>query len=333
MLDASSPSTGLAWLPLISARLDGLLASPFSLGYNISRGIAMPFPGRGAVGEPTAFAVAFLARALATGTPCCASVDWLLAMRTADEFVLGFPSRLPDGTWVRPAGWGTQAGHAFLWGDDQFMSAALLCRLARAGAPRAAEYLRTVTTSALTNARLAQDSASGLFPHGFNTLTNTSSCCTWGRANGWVAMALVELLWALEPSAPERVHVLDVFTRLVTGAIAVQSADGRWHQVLDAPSTFLETSASAMLVFALATGVTEGWLPHAVFAPAATRGWAGLTRAVDLSDGTVTGICEGTPVLLTVAAYNARTTFYNSSQSGLGAVFRAALAVAAMASR
>ena len=168
---------------------------------------------------------------------------------------------------------------------------------------------------------------SGLFPHGFNTLTNESSCCAWGRANGWVAMSLVELLWALPQGAAERPAVLGAFSRLAGGLLQAQDAtDGRWHQVLDDSSTFLETSATAMFTFALATGIVEGWLPRATYGGPVGAAWAGLLRAVR-QDGSVDGICQGTPVELDVAAYNSRTTFYNMSDPGLGAVFRAAMAV------
>jgi hypothetical protein len=44
------------------------------------------------------------------------------------------------------------------------------------------------------------------------------------------------------------------------------------------------------------------------------------------ADGTVNGICVGTGVLTSVAAYNARPTTYLQASPGLGAVFRSALA-------
>lgn len=301
----------------VSAYMD-LYLEPGGYAYNVTHGVEMPYTG--AVGEPTSFAVAYLARARN-------ATDWAVATLTADTYVMAYPYRLPDGTFVRPGGWGAQPGHAFLWGDDQFMALALLCRLVRAKAPRSPAYLAVAVSNALTNAARAQQPASGLFPHGFNTLNNESSCCVWGRANGWVAMSLVELLWALPQDAPQRPQVLAVFARLSQGLAGTQEAgDGRWHQVMDDPSTFLETSSSAMFTFALATGVVEGWIPRAQYQGTVLAAWTGLLRAVG-EDGTVAGICQGTPVEPNVAAYNSRTTFYNMSDPGLGAVFRAAMAI------
>lgn len=322
MYEASSPALGMNWSAVIGAHLDSWLSTKGSYPYNISRGILMPYTG--AVGEPTAGSLAYLARAQAAGEGF-SSVDMQIALATAEIYIMEFPSRLPDGTFARPDGWPGVSGDLFLWGDDQFMALSLLCRLARAGAGNASAYLATSVENALANAHYAQ-LPSGLFPHGWSYPAGVASCCAWGRANGWVAMSLVEVLLALPAASASRPAVLAVLKRLLDGAVAVQSpSDGRWHQVLDVPSTFLETSASAMFLFAMATSVSEGWLPRATYGAAIDLAWAGLTKAVD-ADGTVSGICAGTPVEPDVAAYESRPTGYNTSQSGLGAVFRAALA-------
>ena len=319
LYEAAEISSDLNFTSQLDPWLD-LYLQPNGYAYNVTHSIPMPYTG--AVGEPTSFAVAYAARARS-------SEDRAVATMTADVYMLAYPYRLVDGTFVRPNGWGNEEGSSFLWGDDQFMALALLCRLSRAGAPNSEAYLTVSVTNALTNAARAQNSG-GLFPHGFNTLTNESSCCVWGRANGWIAMSLVEVLHALPPTAPARPAVLSVFVRLAEGIANTQNVtDGRWHQVLNETSTFLETSATAMFTYALATGVREGWLPRSRFAAIANAGWAGITKAVR-ADGEVDGICEGTPVLLTVAQYDERTTFYNASNSGLGAVMLAAMAVARM---
>jgi rhamnogalacturonyl hydrolase YesR len=319
LYEAAHISPDLNFTTQLDTWLDFYL-QPNGYAYNVTHSIPMPYTG--AVGEPTSFAVAYAARARS-------AEDIAVATMTADKFMMAYPYRLSDGTFVRPNGWGNEQGSSFLWGDDQFMALALLCRLSRAGAPNAAAYLSVSITNALTNAIRAQNS-NGLFPHGFNTLTNESSCCVWGRANGWIAMSLVEVLQALSPNAPSRPAVLSVFTRLAEGIANTQDVtDGRWHQVLNETSTFLETSATAMFTYALATGVREGWLPRTRFAAIANAGWVGINQAVR-ADGQVDGICEGTPVLLTAAQYNERTTLYNQSTSGLGGVMLAAMAISRM---
>ena len=41
-----------------------------------------------------------------------------------------------------------------------------------------------------------------------------------------------------------------------------QAPEGGWRQVIDAPESWVETSATAMFVYAIARGVREGWLHH-----------------------------------------------------------------------
>ncbi len=72
-------------------------------------------------------------------------------------------------------------------------------------------------------------------------------------------------------------------------------------------------------------GVINGWLPHADYDAVVRLAWVGLAGQV-ADDGTVSGICEGTGILTSVAEYAARATPYAVSSPGLGGVFRATLA-------
>ena len=213
------------------------------------------------------------------------------------------------------------------------MGTALLCRLAQTPgfpAAKARAYVDAVAAQMVLFAAHVQDPATGLFRHGFNAATNDSSCCRWGRANGWIMMAHAEVVGALAavaPAHPLLAEVLRVWRLHVAGVVALHpaGADGRWHQVLDEPSTFLETSVTSMTVFSLATGIAGGWLDKA-YAPVLRAAWAGVAAAVG-ADGVVDGICSGTGIGDTVAFYEARPTDYNASDPGLGAVFRAAIAI------
>lgn len=140
---------------------------------------------------------------------------------------------------------------------------------------------------------------------------------------------VVQALATVDPAHPSLPAVLAIWRRHAAGLAALQApGDGRFHQVLDDASTYLETSVTAMTLYSLATGVRGGWLDRATFAPVIEAAWAGLAAAVD-ADGTVTGICTGTGIGTDVAFYEARPTAYNISAPGLGSVFRAAVAYAA----
>lgn len=59
--------------------------------------------------------------------------------------------------------------------------------------------------------------------------------------------------------------------------IHLQDGTGLWHNLLDQPRSYLETSASAIFVYSIAKGVNEGWLSH-IYGSAALAGWNALVQ-------------------------------------------------------
>ena len=57
--------------------------------------------------------------------------------------------------------------------------------------------------------------------------------------------------------------------------MARQGADGLWHQLLDHPESFTESSCSAMFTYCLLKAAREGWV-DATAAGHGRRGWVGL---------------------------------------------------------
>ncbi len=215
---------------------------------------------------------------------------------------------------------------SFLWGDDQFMGLTLMARLAAVTMNKT--LINTAVKQAINFAKYMREPADGLYSHGYNLADNRRSCCKWGRANGWGMLSHVELLKSVEAFQDLRntsayQQLLGLFQDHSRAVAAVQAPDGRWHQVLNESSTFLETSASAMFLSSLARGVRYHWLDAERYLPVLRRAWVGLNKAVK-DDGTVTGACIGTGILTSVEAYNERPTPYLTPlDSGLGAVLYA----------
>jgi unsaturated rhamnogalacturonyl hydrolase len=152
------------------------------------------------------------------------------------------------------------------------------------------------------------DAATGLFYHGWdesrtqgwaNPATGNSPSF-WGRAIGWYAMALVDVLDYLPADHPGRAKVLDILNRLAAGVAKYQDpASGLWWQVMDQggrEGNYLEASGCSMFVYALAKGINRGYLARDVYQPVVLKGYAGLVnRLVKVDpDGQVslTQICE-----------------------------------------
>ena len=123
-----------------------------------------------------------------------------------------------------------------------------------------------------------RDSGTGLFYHGWDESrlqrwANPDTGCSphfWGRAIGWYAMAIVDVLDTLPAAHPERDRISAILGRLVSAVARVQDqASGVWYQILDQgerPGNYLESSASCMFVYAIAkacgaaTSMRVGWM-------------------------------------------------------------------------
>jgi unsaturated rhamnogalacturonyl hydrolase len=86
----------------------------------------------------------------------------------------------------------------------------------------------------------------------------------WGRAMGWYAMALVDVLDFLPADYEKREQVIFIYKDLVKSIEKYQDPEsGAWYQVLDQgdrDGNYLEGSASAMFVYAIAKGIRKNYL-------------------------------------------------------------------------
>lgn len=89
----------------------------------------------------------------------------------------------------------------------------------------------------------------------------------WGRAMGWYAMALVDVLDYLPEDHAGRDDLIAILQRLAVAVARMQDeASGVWWQVVDQPrreGNYLEASVSCMFTYALARGVRLGYLDSA----------------------------------------------------------------------
>ena len=133
------------------------------------------------------------------------------------------------------------------------------------------------------------DAKTGLNYHGWDAAkiqpwANPQTGCSsnfWGRAEGWYAMALVDVLDYFPTNHPARAQIIATLQKTAAGILKWQDAKTRlWWQVLDAgerKGNYREATASAMFVYALAKGVNQGYLSRD-YIPAITKGYAGIVE-------------------------------------------------------
>jgi len=135
----------------------------------------------------------------------------------------------------------------------------------------------------------ARDASTGLLYHGWDESRQQRwadkatgrSPNFWGRAMGWYAMALVDVLDYFPAQHRGRDSLLAILNRLAAAVKKYQDpASGCWYQVLDKGTekgNYLEASASCMFVYALAKGVRKSYLP-AAYRQVAVKGFAGINK-------------------------------------------------------
>ena len=118
----------------------------------------------------------------------------------------------------------------------------------------------------------AYDTETGLFYHGWDESKTqewadpVTGCSPsfWGRAIGWYAMAIVDVLDHVPSDHPDRNTVISILQKLAQGVTRWQdSANGLWYQVvdkMDSTGNYSESSVSAMLCYTLAKAIRLGYI-------------------------------------------------------------------------
>ncbi len=199
----------------------------------------------------------------------------------------------------------------------------------------------------------ARDEKTGLLYHGWDESkeqkwadkTTGRSPHFWGRAMGWYAMALVDVLDYFPKDHPRRGELIAILNREAAAIEKVQDAKtGVWWDILDLggrEKNYLEASGSVMFVYALAKGVREGYLPEK-YLKVAERGWEGSKKQfikINAQGGTdlegtvsVSGL-GGKPYRDGSYEYYMSEKLRTNDAKGLGPAIRAALEMEMAANR
>ncbi|MBO4428254.1 MAG: glycoside hydrolase family 88 protein [Bacteroidales bacterium] len=206
-------------------------------------------------------------------------------------------------------------GRVELWDDTIYMLDLLLIGCYWSSGDIA--YVQEFADQMIAHAEHLQDPKTGLWYHGWSESGEAydDKCCQkgwngnpehrssefWGRGNGWVAMALADLLEVLPKDDPRYPKVESMFQKMAATLIKRQVAhDGLWCQLpirMPVGKNFTESSCSAMFGYALAKGANIG-----VLSPGATYAAIQAAMAIDryciegnsAMDFRLGKICEGT---------------------------------------
>ena len=196
------------------------------------------------------------------------------------------PVHLPDGTIAR-----NRPHYNAVWLDDMFMALpSMAVRSQYANDPKQIDEAANITTGFFKRMWMPEKN---IFRHGYVEGAGSQPSMAWGRANGWAILTMCQLLDFLPENHPKRAEILDIYRKHAAGLAELQGIDGFWHQLLDRPETYNETSATAIFAYALAHGINEGWLDATTYGPVAQLAWEAVSSKIN-AKGEVEDVCVGT---------------------------------------
>ncbi len=113
----------------------------------------------------------------------------------------------------------------------------------------------------------------------------------WSRGNGWGIYALTELATQIPASHPRREESIRLYTDLVRACVAIQDEQGLWHQEMTEDLAYVETSGSALILYAIGAGLAAGVLDDSFRAPF-EKGLSGLLAYIS-EDTDIYHTCRG----------------------------------------
>jgi unsaturated rhamnogalacturonyl hydrolase len=239
--------------------------------------------------------------------------DYVAYIQNAGNHILNIQSRLKDGTLARD-----DPNKMTVWGDDLYMSIVFMSRMGKwTGNNR---YHDDAIKQIENFTKYLFDKNAEIYYHAWFDDLKVNGVAHWGRCNGWIMMAQIELLDHLSINHPKRNTLIKILQQQIIGLSRYQDISGMWHQLIDKNDSYLETSSTAMFTYSIAKAINMGWIDKR-YISIALNGWQGVQRNIQ-EDGQVKNICMGTGIENDIAFYYNRPAPLNDIH-GLGAIILA----------
>ena len=178
-----------------------------------------------------------------------------------------------------------------LWDDTLFMVGLFLAAYGQATDRRA--LVDEAQHQFLVHTRYLADTETGLWFHGWSfPRRDNFARARWARGNAWITAGLADLpeLCRLDPAVAR--YLDGVLSAQIAGLLPLQTDDGAWRTLLDDPTSYRETSATAGIAYGLMKAARTGRAgPEA--AAAGRRALSYVMGQIG-PDGVVGGVSYGT---------------------------------------
>jgi len=262
---------------------------------------------------------------------------YLNAIKTLREQLKTHPRTLEGGFWHK------KRYPYQMWLDGLYMGAPFYAQYARYF--KEPNLFHDVVNQFVFVHKHTYNPETGLNYHGwderkFQKWADPNTGCSpnfWSRAEGWYAMALVDVLDFLPKEHSGRPVIVSILNQVAAGIKKHQDAKtGLWYQVMDQEGregNYLEATGSSMFVYALLKGVRLGYIGKE-YKAVAEKGYQGLLSNLikDNGDGTIslTQCCAvaglgGNPYRDGSYEYYIKETVRDNDPKGVGPFIMASL--------
>ncbi|ANZ73669.1 BA75_01181T0 [Komagataella pastoris] len=156
-------------------------------------------------------------------------------------------------------------------------------------------YVEEAKKQMLLHVKYLADTKTGLWFHGYTFEGNHNFAnALWARGNSWITIVIPEFieLLNLQPGDFLREFLLETLNRQVSKLADLQDDSGLWHTLLDDPSSYLESSASAGFAYGILKSVRKRYI-DAKYRDVGVKAIKGVISQID-SDGELLNTSFGT---------------------------------------
>ncbi|RXZ76701.1 glycoside hydrolase family 105 protein [Paenibacillaceae bacterium] len=192
------------------------------------------------------------------------------------------------------------ANEGELWDDTLYMTVLFLGRMGVL--LKREDYVQESVRQFLVHLKYLTDKDTGLFFHGWSFKErNNFAGALWGRGNAWYTAGLVDYLDIVPPQLGVELFLLSSLERQVRKLDELQASSGMWHTLLDDPSSYEETSATAGFAYGILKAVRKGYISES-YKELGLRALAAVIDQID-DKGFVQGVSYGTRMGRTLQFY------------------------------
>jgi unsaturated rhamnogalacturonyl hydrolase len=180
-----------------------------------------------------------------------------------------------------------------LWDDTLFMTVLFLAKMAVL--TNNSDYYEEAIFQFLEHIKYLYDTKTGLWYHGwcFDGRHNFGKTL-WARGNCWFTAGVVEFLEITKLKGALKKYLIETLKVQAKSLKELQNGNGMWHTVLNNPSSYIETSATAGFGYGILKAVRCGYLDGS-YTEVGKKAVEAVISNISL-DGTVENVSYGTAI-------------------------------------